>query len=164
MGGPVYNFKSAKMKFFTILAFFAGFAFAAIGDDCASHGICGASEYCYGDPMFGDTKTCTACPEGIGIITTEALCGDDQVCKDTCSENGHCESSSECGESEYCMENEVFGEVVSKTCEACPEAIGFISVGSLCGDSDECKDRCGSAAGNALSIFIALVLAAFYKF
>ena len=47
------------MKFFTFLAFFAAFAFAAIGDDCTS-AACGDTEYCYESTMFDTTtKTCT---------------------------------------------------------------------------------------------------------
>merc|ERR1712072_763479 len=120
--------------------------------------------------------TCTSCPTWDPI----SICGydpDSEGCLVGCvegydpnpagddendDENGDCESSSDCGESQYCMENEFFGEVVSKNCEACPEAVGFISVGTLCGDSDDCKEICGSAAGTALSFAIALVVAFFY--
>merc|ERR1712131_349657 len=81
MGVTDQNFSSAKMKFLTFVAYFA-----AIGDDCTND-PCRDSEYCYESTAFDytTTKICTACPVGVGIITTEALCGEDQVCKDTCS-------------------------------------------------------------------------------
>jgi len=154
----------------------------AWGDDCtgsdgASNSTACASgftEFCQND---NGSMTCKSCPF-TDPNTWCRLDPDSEACLVGCFEgydpnpasddenddDGSCESSSDCGEAEYCMENEFFGEIVSKNCEACPEALGFISVGTLCGDSDDCKEICGSAAGTALSFAIALVVAFFYKF
>jgi len=61
------------------------------------------------------------------------------------------------------MENEIFGEVVSRNCTECPdpaEALGLFSVTMLCGDSDDCKESCVSAEEKeAQTITIVVVVA-----